>query len=119
MEPAAIRIGYSQGDPQIPFRAALEYGIKERAAHHGVQLHLQPAFSIDEQCSAIVQLADAKVDVLLIGPIDSVGIVPAVAYANRVGVPVVTLDMALNDGEVASSVVSDSAHGALLAAERS
>jgi transcriptional activator for dhaKLM operon len=111
-----IHIGYTQGNPRLPFRAILGQTVKARAEQLGVSLTSVPAFESAEQAAVIDRFIQQKVDVLLIGPVDSRGIVLAVERANAAGIPVVTVDFALDGGQVACTIGSDHVRGAELSA---
>ena len=62
-------------------------------------------------------LIQQGVDVLLINPVDSAAIAPAVEAANSAGIPVITIDRSSDGGEVVTLVASDNAAGGELAAQ--
>ena len=58
-----------------------------------------------------------KVDILIINPVDSSAITPAVKDANDAGIPVITVDRSSDGGKVLTLVASNSKKGGEMAAK--
>ena len=100
------------------FFKALEAGLREQAAVKGLELvvvacEMDPA----KQASQIEDFVARKVSAILAAPCDSTAIVPALATAERAGIPVFTADISAHGGKVVSHVASDNVQGGRLAAE--
>ena len=100
------------------FFKALEAGLREEAALKGLDLivvacEMDPA----KQASQIEDFVARKVSAILAAPCDSTAIVPALAIAERAGIPVFTADISAHGGKIVSHVASDNVQGGRLAAE--
>ena len=111
-------IGLALSTLNNPFFVSLRDGAQAKATELG--LTLQVADGQDNLATQISQIEDfitKKVAVIIINPVDSDGIVPAVQKANDAKIPVVTVDRAANGGTVASHTASDNVAGAKMAGE--
>lgn len=111
-------IGLALSTLNNPFFVALRDGAQAKATELG--LTLQVADGQDNLATQISQVEDfitKKVAVIIINPVDSDGIVPAVQKANDAKIPVITVDRAANGGTVASHTASDNVAGAKLAGD--
>ncbi|MCC6799579.1 MAG: substrate-binding domain-containing protein, partial [Anaerolineae bacterium] len=70
----------------------------------------------EQQKTQVQELIDAKVSAILINPVDSDAIVPAVEAANAANIPVLTIDRSANGGTIVSHVASDNLAGGRMAA---
>jgi ribose transport system substrate-binding protein len=100
------------------FYKSLEAGLREEATLQGFDLvivacEMRPT----EQASQIENFVAQHVDAILAAPCDSDAIVPALAVAERAGIPVFTADIAAHGGKIVSHVASDNVQGGRLAAE--
>lgn len=101
-----------------PFFVSLRDGAQAKATELGLTLEVADAQDdLAKQVSQIEDFVTKKVAVIVVNPVDSDGIVPAVEKANQAGIPVVTVDRAANGGEVASHIASDNVAGARAACE--
>src|SRR5580765_184896 len=89
----AMHVGFALHDPHFAFWAILGYAARARAAELGAAITVAPASDVGGQVAAIQQLVSQRVDVLIVGPIDSYGLAPAVQQAIDAGIPVVAVDM--------------------------
>ncbi len=111
-------VGLALSTLNNPFFVALRDGAQAKATELG--LTLQVADGQDNLATQISQVEDfitKKVAVIIINPVDSDGIVPAVKKANDAKIPVITVDRAANGGIVASHTASDNVAGAKLAGD--
>lgn len=118
MEPAEITVGLSVSTLSNPFFVSLEEGVNTLATENGTQV-----ISVDAQDDSAKQSNDVDdliqqgVDVLLINPVDSAAITPAVVAANSAGIPVIMVDRATDAGEFVTLVASDNVAGGEMAAQ--
>ncbi|MGH2083292.1 substrate-binding domain-containing protein [Aerococcus urinaeequi] len=118
MEPAEITVGLSVSTLSNPFFVSLEEGVNTLATENGTQI-----ISVDAQDDSAKQSNDVDdliqqgVDVLLINPVDSAAITPAVEAANSAGIPVIMVDRATDAGEYVTLVASDNVAGGEMAAQ--
>lgn len=118
MEPAEITVGLSVSTLSNPFFESLEEGANTLATENGTQV-----ISVDVQDDSAKQSNDVDdliqqgVDVLLINPVDSAAITPAVEAANSAGIPVIMVDRATDAGKYVTLVASDNVAGGEMAAQ--
>lgn len=117
-ETSELVVGVSISTLNNPFFVSLEQGITDLADEQGTKVK-----SVDAQDDTAKQTNDVDdliqqgVDILLINPVDSVAITPAVESANAAGIPVITIDRSSDGGEVVTLVASDNVEGGEMAAE--
>ncbi len=118
MEPAEITVGLSVSTLSNPFFVSLEEGVNTLATENGTQV-----ISVDAQDDSAKQTNDVDdlvqqgVDVILINPVDSAAIAPAVESANSAGIPVIMVDRATDAGEFVTLVASDNVAGGEMAGQ--
>jgi galactofuranose transport system substrate-binding protein len=93
-------VGFSQSEKEAnPFRIAETQSMKDEAAKQGVKLETTNANSqLPKQIADIKTLLAKGVDVLVVAPLNSSGLEPALNAAAKKGVPVVTVDRKLDSG---------------------
>lgn len=103
---AAPRVALIMKTLTNPFFLEMERGAREAASELGVQLEVVSAereTSIDQQIALIEDMITRNVDAIVIAPIDSKAVAPALAQAKRTGIPVINLDNRI-DAEAARGV---------------
>lgn len=111
-------IGLSVSTLNNPFFVDLRDGAKAAADAAGMELVV-----IDAQDDAAKQLANVenliqqKVSVIIINPVDSKAVVPAVEAANAANIPVITVDRSAAGGKVTAAIASDNAAGGKMAGQ--
>lgn len=111
-------IGVSISTLNNPFFISLDEGIKELADEQGTQVKSVDAQNdTAKQTNDIDDLIQQNVDILLINPVDSSAIAPAVESANAAGIPVITIDRSSDGGEIVTLVASDNVEGGEIAAK--
>ena len=113
-------IGYATKSATNQGWIIINKGADDAAAALGVRLvTLGPptANEISGQLAVTEDLINQEVDALVIAPVDSTGIVPAVEKANAAGIPVVALDTAIEGGDVATFVATDNLAAAAVQGE--
>jgi ribose transport system substrate-binding protein len=110
------RIGLSISTLNNPFFVSLRNGAQDAAKKEGAELVIS-----DAQDDAATQQDDVQnfvtqqVDAILVNPVDSESIVPAVQAANQAGIPVIALDRGASGGEIATLIASDNVEGGRMA----
>ncbi len=100
------------------FYRDLEAGLEDAAKQNGYRLFVASAeFDLGKQASQIEDFVARKVDAIVVCPVDSRGVGPAIRRANEAGIPVFTADIAAQEGEVVCHVASDNVAGGRLAGE--
>ncbi|TLY31218.1 MAG: substrate-binding domain-containing protein [Ignavibacteria bacterium] len=115
---ASKTIGVSLLTRQHVFYKDLEEGLSTAAAKEGYELILTSGdFDLGKQSSQIEDFITRKVDAIIISPVDSRGIGPAILKANDANIPVFTADIAAQEGNVICHIASDNVAGGRLAGE--
>ncbi|XEQ91250.1 Ribose import binding protein RbsB [Sporomusa carbonis] len=65
----------------------------------------------------IENLIQQKVSVIIVNPVDSKAIVPAIEAANKANIPVITVDRGAAGGKVISAIASDNVAGGKMAGQ--
>jgi ribose transport system substrate-binding protein len=100
------------------FYRDLEEGLRDEAMKHGYELAIASAdFDLGKQIAQIEDFVTRKVDAIVVCPVDSRGVGPAIRKANAATIPVFTADIASQEGEVVSHIASDNVAGGRLAGE--
>ena len=100
------------------FYRDLEQGMNDEAAKAGYHLIVTSAeFDLGKQAGQIEDFIARKVDAIVVCPVDSRGVGPAIAKANAAGIPVFTADIAAQEGDITCHVASDNVAGGRLAGE--
>ncbi len=100
------------------FYRDLEQGLQDEAAKSGYKLVVTAAeFDLGKQAAQIEDFIARRVDAIVVCPVDSRGVGPAIGKANAAGIPVFTADIAAQEGEVTCHVASDNVAGGRLAGE--
>jgi ribose transport system substrate-binding protein len=114
---SSMTVGVSLGTLRSQFFVILRDGVVAQAKVLGVDLVVMDAGEDPaKQISDVEDLIQKKVDVILLDAFDSDALVPAVEEANKAGIPVLTVDMAVNGGEVALHIASNNSKGGEMAA---
>jgi ribose transport system substrate-binding protein len=114
----AKTIGVSLLTREDEFYRSLEDGLRKAAAAHGYTLLVQSGDrDLAKQQSQIDNFIVQKVAAIIVCPVDTKGIGPAIERANAAKIPVFTADIAAQGGQVVSHVASDNVAGGRLAAE--
>ena len=115
---AQMTIGLAISTLNNPFFVDMRDGAQAAADQIGAKLVVVDAQDdASRQVSQVENLIQQKVDVILLNPTDSDGLVTAVNDANAAKIPVVTLDRSVSGGTVASHIASDNVAGGRMAAE--
>jgi ribose transport system substrate-binding protein len=111
-------IGVSLLTREDEFYRQLEAGLRDAAQAHGYTLVLNSGDrDLAKQQSQIDDFIVQHVDAIVVCPVDSKGIGPAIQRANAARIPVFTADISADGGQVVSHVASDNVAGGRLAAD--
>jgi ribose transport system substrate-binding protein len=103
-----ITVGYAGPTLTNAFFVGLSKGVNDGAKEQGFKVKETNANGdAQQQFNDAVNLLSQGVDVLILTPIDSNGITPAVQQANQKGIPVFTLDRGSSGGTITSFVETD------------
>lgn len=116
--PSELVVGVSISTLNNPFFVSLEEGITNLAEANGTKIKaLDAQNDTAKQTNDVDDLIQQGVDILLINPVDSSAITPAVESANANGIPVITIDRSSESGTILALVASDNVIGGEMAAE--
>ena len=111
-------IGFSVSTLNNPFFVTLSEGAKEKAKEADVELIVVDAGDdAAKQTSDIEDLISKKISVLIVNPVDSDAVAPAVEDAIAKGIKVISVDRAVNGVDVDCAIASDNVAGAKMATE--
>ncbi|MBM6615161.1 D-ribose ABC transporter substrate-binding protein [Desemzia sp. RIT804] len=111
-------VGVSVSTLSNPFFVSLEEGIQNLADENDTEIRAVDAQDDSaKQINDIDDLIQQGVDILLINPVDSSAITPAVESANTAGIPVIMMDRSSDSGDVVTLIASDNIAGGEMAAE--
>ena len=100
------------------FYQDLKRGLQKAADSLGIDLHVVAGeWDLARQTAQVENFVTQKMDAIIIAPVDTRGIVSAVAEANHAGIPVFTADISSAGGRVTSHIASDNAQGGRLVGE--
>jgi len=112
------RIGLSVSTLNNPFFVTLQDGAQSAADEAGAELIVSDAQNdTAQQQDDIQNFVTQQVNVILVNPVDSDAVVPAIEAANQANIPVIALDRGASGGELATTIASDNVQGGNLAGE--
>lgn len=111
-------VGFSVSTLNNPFFVSLSEGAKAEAEKQDVKLVVVDAGDdAAKQTNDIEDLISRNVSVLIVNPVDSDAVAPAVQDAVSKGIKVISVDRVVNGVEVDCQIASDNAAGAKMATE--
>ena len=111
-------IGLSVSTLNNPFFVSLAEGAKAAAEENGVSLAVADAGDDSaKQQNDIEDLVSRNVSVLIVNPVDSDAVAPAVQNAISQGIKVISVDRVVNGVDVDCQIASDNVAGAKMATE--
>jgi len=111
-------IGLSVSTQNNPFFVTLVDGAKNEATAEGCELTVVDANDdVVKQVSDIEDLVSKKIKVLIVNPVDSTAVAPAVTTAKKAGIPVIAVDRTVIGETVNCQIASDNVAGAKMAGE--
>ncbi|MCM3729365.1 substrate-binding domain-containing protein [Neobacillus cucumis] len=113
-----ITVGVSLLTESHPFQIAIKDAIQKEAKSEKVNVDVQIADQdLNRQISAVEDFINKGVDAIILTPVDSDGVKGAILKANDANIPVITVDVKANGGQVASHIATDNYTGGMIAAE--
>lgn len=117
-EASELKVGVSLSTLNNPFFVSVRDGVDELAKSEGIETVVSDAQNDSaKQSNDVDDLIQQKVDVILVNPVDSAAIQPAVEAANQANIPVIALDRSSDGGDILTLVASDNVKGGEMAAE--
>ena len=111
-------IGFSVSTLNNPFFVTLTEGAKKASSEKNVELVVVDAGDdAAKQTSDIEDLVSRNVGVLIVNPVDSDAVAPAVKSAMSQGIKVIAVDRGVNGVDVDCQIASDNVAGARMATE--
>lgn len=111
-------IGLSVSTQNNPFFVSLVEGAQAKADEDGVELVVVDAGDdTAKQASDVEDLISRNVSVLIVNPVDSDAVAPAVQNAVSQGIKVISVDRVVNGVDVDCQIASDNVAGAKMATE--
>ena len=111
-------IGFSVSTLNNPFFVTLTEGARKAATENNVELVVVDAGDdAAKQTSDIEDLVSRNVGVLIVNPVDSDAVAPAVKSAMSQGIKVIAVDRGVNGVDVDCQMASDNVAGARMATE--
>lgn len=111
-------IGFSVSTLNNPFFVTLTEGARKAATENNVELVVVDAGDdAAKQTSDIEDLVSRNVGVLIVNPVDSDAVAPAVKSAMSQGIKVIAVDRGVNGVDVDCQIASDNVGGARMATE--
>ena len=111
-------IGFSASTLNNPFFVTLTEGARKAATENNVELVVVDAGDdAAKQTSDIEDLVSRNVGVLIVNPVDSDAVAPAVKSAMSQGIKVIAVDRGVNGVDVDCQIASDNVAGARMATE--
>ncbi|MFG2669602.1 substrate-binding domain-containing protein [Streptomyces sp. NPDC048445] len=112
------RIGMSLSTLNNPFFVQMKAGAQAEAKAAGIDLTVTDAQNdASQQANQLQNFTSSGVDSVIVNPVDSDAVGPAVRGANDAGIPVVAADRGVNKADTATLVASDNVAGGKLAAK--
>ena len=116
--PAKAKIGASYMTLNNIFFDPMNAGASEVAKKAGADYIVVDArLDISRQIDGIENLVAQSVSAIILNPVDSDAIVPAVLSANKANIPVFTVDVKSRGGSITSHITSDNVEAGKLAGE--
>lgn len=117
-EASELKVGASISTLNNPFFVSVKEGIVDLADENDTKTVVVDAQNDSaKQSNDMDDLIQQGVDVILVNPVDSSAIQPAVEAANAANIPVITIDRSSDGGEVLTLVASDNVKGGEMAAQ--
>jgi len=111
-------IGASLLTQQHPFYIELADAMREQAKADNVSLHISIANQdLNRQIADVEDFIVKGMEVIIISPVDSQGVIAALARAQAAGIKVITVDIPAARGQVVSHIGTDNYTGGVRAGE--
>lgn len=101
-----------------PFFQEMKLAMEKAAPEMNVVLKIVDAdFDAGRQSNQVNDFIQQKVDAIILNPTDSKALAPSVKRANDAGIPVITVDVAVEGADVVTHIASDNVLGGKVAGE--
>lgn len=111
------KVGMSLSTLNNPFFVQMKEGAQAEAKAAGVDLTVTDAQNdASQQANQLQNFTSSGVKSIIVNPVDSDAVSPAVRSANEAGIPVIAADRGVNKAKTATLVASDNVAGGKLAA---
>lgn len=117
-KPNELKLGVSISTTNNPYFVSMDDAIQKVAQKNNTKITVS-----DAQNDSATQLNDIQnfisqgVDAILINPVDSDAVIPAIKAANNAHIPVIAMDRGSNGGTVLTTVASDNVAAGKMAAQ--
>jgi ribose transport system substrate-binding protein len=116
--PEKVKIGACYMTLNNIFFDPMNAGASEAAKKAGADYIIEDArLDISRQIDGVENLVAQSVSAIILNPVDSDAIVPAVLSANKANIPVFTIDVKSHGGNVVSHITSDNVEAGRLAGD--
>ncbi len=114
----ATKVSMSLSTLNNPFFVQMKEGAQAEAEKAGIDLTVTDAQNdASQQANQLQNFTGEGVKSIIVNPVDSDAVGPAVRAANKAGIPVVAADRGVNKADTATLVASDNVAGGRLAAK--
>ena len=115
---AAVTIGIALSTLNNPYFVTLNDAAKAEAQAKGATITAADGQNdLAKQTSEVEDFISKKVSCIIVNPVDSSGIVPAVTEANAANIPVIAVDRGVTGATTAGFIASDNVQAGKLAAD--
>ncbi|MEV0494107.1 ABC transporter permease/substrate-binding protein [Streptomyces atratus] len=112
------KVGMSLSTLNNPFFVQMKAGAQAEAKHAGIDLTVTDAQNdASQQANQLQNFTGEGVKSIIVNPVDSDAVGPAVRAANKADIPVIAADRGVNKADTATLVASDNVAGGRLAAK--
>ncbi|MER6114435.1 substrate-binding domain-containing protein [Streptomyces sp. NPDC001743] len=112
------KIGMSLSTLNNPFFVQMKEGAQAEAKAAGVELTVTDAQNdASQQANQLQNFTSSQMASVIVNPVDSDAVGPAVRGANKADIPVIAADRGVNKADTAAFVASDNVEGGKLAAK--
>ncbi|WP_188194762.1 substrate-binding domain-containing protein [Nonomuraea sp. SYSU D8015] len=113
-----LTIGMSVSTLNNPYFVQFRDGAEAAALNSGIKLTVVDAANdTSRQAAQIQNFTKTRVKAIIVNPVDSDAVAPAVRAAGSAGIPVIAADRSVNGSRVAQTVTSDNVAGGKLGAQ--
>ncbi|MEV5277259.1 substrate-binding domain-containing protein [Streptomyces sp. NPDC051994] len=115
---STTKMGLSLSTLNNPFFVQMKEGAQAEAKAEGIDLTVTDAQNdASQQANQIQNFTGTGMKSIIVNPVDSDAVGPAVRAADKAGIPVVAADRGVNKADIATLVASDNVAGGRLAAQ--
>ncbi|MEV8523618.1 substrate-binding domain-containing protein [Streptomyces sp. NPDC052000] len=115
---STTKMGLSLSTLNNPFFVQMKEGAQAEAKAEGIDLTVTDAQNdASQQTNQIQNFTGTGMKSIIVNPVDSDAVGPAVRAADKAGIPVVAADRGVNKADIATLIASDNVAGGKLAAQ--